>query len=127
MKETEPQNVFIVILLVFSCIITIYSFIITTGGIKSAGKSTRVPVIKLESFNGQSEFYYKPAGEKRVWHVVNVYSEFNPLNDNFHNMSYYEFNSDSVLVINQYAFMPDQNQQEIGDANDSQIKNNFNN
>ena len=92
-----------------------------------AGKSAKVQVQMMERFSGHSEYYYKPAGDTRIWHVVNIYSELKPMNDNNQNMSFYKFNSDSVLVINQFAVIPDQYQPEIDAANVSKAENNINN
>lgn len=127
MKQTEPKNVFIASLLIFSCIITIYSFTITTTGTGRAASSIRIPVQKLESFSGQSEFYYKPAGDTRIWHVINKYSDFNSGNSDCYNMSDYTFNSDSVFVVNRYAGVQNQNQLDVTSNDFTLIANNFNN
>jgi hypothetical protein len=122
--KKRNQNVFIVVLLVFACIITIYSFKITVAG---TGNTKKVMIQKLESHRGQSEYYYKPAGDTRLWHLINKYSEFDSENGECHNMSCYTFSSDSVVVINQYNGIQSLNQWDIT-LNDLLLTaNNFNN
>jgi hypothetical protein len=53
--------------------------------------------------------------------------DFNTENGECHNMSYYTFDSDSVLVINQYAIVPDQVRWDVTVTNFLQNVNNFNN
>jgi len=73
----------------------------TENASKSPGKQISLNA-QRESFTGTSEFYFKPAGDQRLWHVVNVYSS-KPLKDSdFCNNSIYTFSKDSVEVINSY-------------------------
>ena len=57
----------------------------------------------IEQLEGTSEFFYRTAGDTRVWHVINTYtSQF--LKDTLeYNISEYLFTSDSVTVKNQYV------------------------
>ena len=59
-----------------------------------------------EALNGIADFYIKPAGDSRIWHIINKYPGLNQTGGNSSNMSYYTFTSDSVLVVNEYAEMP---------------------
>ncbi|HEY3250879.1 MAG TPA: hypothetical protein VGK25_07145 [Ignavibacteria bacterium] len=96
--------------------ITLAMIVIVAAGFKIVSASKRVtrngePVsFQLSengSFKGSSEFYFKPEGDKRLWHVVNMYSS-KPLNDSdYFNNSIYTFSQDSVEVINSYLLTPD--------------------
>ena len=105
MKETNPKNVFITVLLVFSCIVTIYSFSITATGINIASGGFKATDSIFESLCGTSEFYFIPAGENRVWHVVNKYCTAGSDEEPGLITAEYTFNKDSVTVINVYPGM----------------------
>ena len=57
----------------------------------------------LEKLEGVSEFYYKPEGDSRTWHVLNTYTSELSENAPEYNNSEYLFTSDSVTVINNYV------------------------
>ena len=64
------------------------------------------PLPVIETFNGTAEYYFKPAGDYRLWHVINKYGQ-SQLNDGpGYNMSSYTFSSDSVTVINEFTDVP---------------------
>jgi hypothetical protein len=73
---------------------------------KSESSPERQPGAELEQVEGISAFYYKPAGDHRIWHVVNKYGMDSngkyPMNN-----SIYTFTADSVTVINEIASVPD--------------------
>lgn len=68
---------------------------------------------RIESLNGTSEFYFKPSGDRRTWHVVNRYTSSGDNENPGYNMSEYTFTSDSVSVVNNYIGIPDMNGQDI--------------
>jgi hypothetical protein len=79
-------------------ILMVSSYGIATSGSHAAGASGAP---KLENLNGKSEFYFTPAGDNRVWHIVNKYGS--PDSDRGINEASYFFTSDSVYVICEYA------------------------
>lgn len=62
--------------------------------------------VDLEQLEGISAFYYKPAGDTRLWHVVNKYGG-DSIGMYEINNSTYTFTADSVTVINEIASVPD--------------------
>jgi hypothetical protein len=60
-----------------------------------------------EQVEGISEFYFKPAGDERLWHIINKYGCTNSNGERTLNNSSYTFTSDSVLVVNEIATVPD--------------------
>lgn len=56
----------------------------------------------IRQLEGTSEFFYKPEGDERVWHVINTYSRFSKESPEY-NSSEYLFTSDSVTVKNHYV------------------------
>ncbi|MCC6866795.1 MAG: hypothetical protein IT280_11630 [Ignavibacteria bacterium] len=65
----------------------------------------RQPAAELKQVEFLSEFYYKPAGDSRLWHVINKYSsDSNGIY--VMNNSAYTFTADSVTVINEIASVP---------------------
>ena len=85
------------------------AIVVTCFKIASASKETKDNENKLslrlseqESLTGNSEFFFKRAGDDRTWHVINRYSSL-PFNDSsFCNNSNYLFTKDSVTMINEY-------------------------
>ena len=73
---------------------------------KSDSSLEKQHVADLEQVKGMSEFYYKPAGDTRIWHVVNKYG-MDTNGKNVMNNSTYTFTADSVTVINEIATVPD--------------------
>lgn len=60
----------------------------------------------LNQVEGISAFYYKRAGDSRIWHVINKYGMDS--NGKYEmNNSTYTFTADSVTVINEIATVPD--------------------
>jgi hypothetical protein len=57
----------------------------------------------IRQLEGASEFYYKPEGDNRTWHVLNTYSSQFSENAPEYNVSEYLFTSDSVTVKNNYV------------------------
>lgn len=64
------------------------------------------PEAELKQVEGLSSFYYKPAGDNRLWHVVNKYG-MDTGGKYVLNNSTYTFTADSVTVINEIASVPD--------------------
>lgn len=64
------------------------------------------PAANLEEMEGISAFYYKPAGDTRIWHVVNKYGKDSNKKFSMNN-STYTFTADSVTVVNEIASVPD--------------------
>lgn len=126
MKASKPEKLSIIIMLALVSFVSIFSFSIITKPV-NAENSIRETNHKLECFIGQSEFYYKPAGDTRLWRVINTYYELDSDNNDCHNMSYYEFYSDSVLVINQYVGVPAQDLLEASLSNPLLLADNFSN
>lgn len=65
-------------------------------------------ITELHTLSGTSEYYYKPAGESRLWHVVNKYNCSDSATYNSCNNSSYTFTADSVYVVNEYVSVPEQ-------------------
>ena len=57
----------------------------------------------IRHLKGTSEFFYKPEGDTRVWHVLNTYSSQFTKDAPEYNVSEYLFTSDSVTVRNHYV------------------------
>lgn len=57
----------------------------------------------IRQLEGVSEFYFKPEGDTRTWHVLNTYSSQFSEDAPEYNMSEYLFTSDSVTVKNNYV------------------------
>ncbi len=57
----------------------------------------------IQQLEGTSEFFYKPEGDTRVWHVLNTYSSQFSKDAPEYNVSEYLFTSDSVTVKNNYV------------------------
>ena len=53
-----------------------------------------------EQFSGDSEHFFESANDSKKWHIINRYSSNSDTLDC--NNSVYEFNKDSVLVINDF-------------------------
>ena len=64
------------------------------------------PEAELNQVEGLSSFYYKPAGDSRLWHVVNKYGK-DSIGKYEINNSTYTFTADSVTVVNEIASVPD--------------------
>lgn len=82
--------------------------IITGFTLKKSDNSSfeRQPAAELKQVEFLSSFYYKPAGDTRLWHIINKYgSDSNGIFEI--NNSAYTFTADSVIVINEIASMPD--------------------
>lgn len=106
MKKRKLKNTLIVSALIFSGILTGWRYGESAGHRKAAGGSGEI-LPKVESLNGSTEFYFVPAGDGRLWHVINTYSTISSDNGPGYNMSSYTFSADSVYVINEYAGLPD--------------------
>lgn len=81
--------------------------IITGFTLKKSDNSSfeKQPVAELKQVEFLSSFYYKPAGDTRMWHVINKYgSDSNGIYEM--NNSAYTFTADSVTVINEIAPVP---------------------
>jgi hypothetical protein len=61
------------------------------------------PKADLEQLEGVSEFYFKPEGDSRTWHVSNTYTSELSENAPEYNNSVYLFTSDLVTVTNNYV------------------------
>jgi len=83
--------------------------LITGFSLKKSDSSilNREPVADLEQAEGISEFYFKPAGDDRLWHVINKYGCTNSDCERTLNNSSYTFTADSVLVVNEIAEVPE--------------------
>jgi hypothetical protein len=68
---------------------------------ETAGSGEKSP-IRIETLSGSSEFYFIPAGDNRIWHVVNKYNS--PDLKTEYNLSDYRFSADSVSVVNEIAY-----------------------
>lgn len=81
--------------------------IITGFTLKKSDNSSfeKHPAAELKQVEFLSSFYYKPAGDTRLWHVINKYgSDSNGIFEI--NNSAYTFTADSVTVINEIASVP---------------------
>lgn len=81
--------------------------IITGFTLKKSDNSSfeKQPAAELKQVEFLSSFYYKPAGDTRLWHVINKYG--NDSNGIYEmNNSAYSFTADSVTVINEIASVP---------------------
>lgn len=81
--------------------------IITGFTLKKSDNSSfeKQPAAELKQVEFLSSFYYKPAGDTRLWHVINKYgSDSNGIY--VMNNSAYTFTADSVTVINEIAPVP---------------------
>lgn len=81
--------------------------IITGFTLKKSDNSSfeKQPAAELKQVEFLSSFYYKPAGDTRMWHVINKYgSDSNGIYEM--NNSAYTFTADSVTVINEIAPVP---------------------
>lgn len=81
--------------------------LITGFSLKRSENSSfeKQPATSLEEVKGISAFYYRPAGDSRIWHIVNKYGM--DQNGKYEmNNSTYTFTSDSVTVVNEIASVP---------------------
>jgi hypothetical protein len=76
---------------------------------KSTEKFISSELTEKASLKGSSEFYLKPAGDERLWHVINTYTS-NTGEDQCNNSSYL-FSGDTVLVVNKYYVDADNQEQ----------------
>jgi hypothetical protein len=51
---------------------------------------------------GISEFFYREDNDGRIWHVINLYSQYEKEDTVEYNNSYYSFSKDTVTVINNF-------------------------
>lgn len=116
MKTTKSKKVIFAVAMILSGAITVGSFNLTTTGSKSASSSLGAPFLKIGSLNGSTEFYFVPAYDGRLWHIINKYNA-SLKGKETHNSSSYFFSKDSVSVKNNYVDISDFNQQEIILAN----------
>jgi hypothetical protein len=112
MKNPKFKKVIFAAALLISGLITIGSFNVTTTGSKSASSILETPFLKIGSLSGSTEFYFVPAGDGRLWHIVNNYSTLSN-GKKSHNTSSYLFSKDSVSVKNDFSVIPEMNLQEI--------------
>jgi len=113
MKKTKLANLLVGGALIFAGIITGCGKGNTASDIENYGFGSWDQLPGFESLTGTTEFYFRPAGDNRIWHVVNKY---NPIGSNEgpdYNVSSYTFTSDSVYVINEFAGVPETGQWDL--------------
>ena len=76
--------------------------VITTGFLVKNAADIRYKS-DIQQLEGTSEFFYKPEGDTRVWHVLNTYSSQFSKDAPEYNVSEYLFTHDSVTVKNHYV------------------------
>lgn len=100
MKTTKTKKLMYTILTALF-VLSVSSYGIATSG-SHAVQASGAPV--LMNLEGKSEFYFTPAGDNRVWHIVNKYGS--PDSYRGINEANYLFTADSVSVICEYAGIP---------------------
>jgi hypothetical protein len=102
MKTTKLNLAFAAALITGALLLTGFGW---SGWIKDAagnGEESRI-----ESFSGNSEYYIRPAGDDRLWHVINKYGSRDSGRECSLNNSTYTFTADSVTVVNEIASVPE--------------------
>jgi hypothetical protein len=57
---------------------------------------------------GTAEFYIKPEGDSRTWHIINRYLSPSDYGNKEYNNAEYVFSRDSVTVLNEFIEIPDE-------------------
>ncbi len=120
MKTSKLNFTFITVLILLVILLTGFGW---NGWIKNASRVKDTPSIEikpaaelesrelrsaeLKSLNGTAEFYFKPAGDTRLWHVTNIYAQADSDEGRTLNNSTYTFTADSVTVVNEIASVPE--------------------
>ncbi|MCI0450362.1 MAG: hypothetical protein L0Y79_11375 [Chlorobi bacterium] len=86
--------------LLLVCILTAFGVSHIKGGTKDLNFEIPVPAAEFENFDGSSEFFLKPAGDQRMWHISNKYVIADSDSGFDCNNSEYLFTADSVRVRN---------------------------
>jgi hypothetical protein len=104
MKTTNNYKILALTAVLFTVLMVSFVKIASANQAKIAEDSISLELSEHESFIGNSEFYLKPAGDDRIWHVINSYISSGSSDDSEGmNNSCYIFSNDSVLVINKYV------------------------
>jgi hypothetical protein len=101
MKITKLNLAFAAVLITGALLLTGFGW---SGWIKDAAGNCEES--RIESFSGTSEYYLKPAGDNRLWHVINKYGCKDSGECSLNNSTYI-FTADSVTVVNEIASVPE--------------------
>ncbi len=127
MKLPKFKNTIFAAAVAISGLIAVFSYSLAADRPAEAGSSFEIPVPKLESLEGTTEFNFVPVNDNRVWHIVNKYTALESNDGPYYNTSSYFFGKDSVCVINEYAGVPEQNPWDISLAQSISNANSFHN
>lgn len=107
MRTTKLFKIFTITAILLVVVLTCFKLASAAKEPVITSKQHSISLAEEQSFKGTSEFYFKPAGDERLWHVLNLYSS-KPLDDSdCYNNSIYTFSQDYVEVINNYLVIPD--------------------
>src|SRR4030095_2420221 len=104
MKRTNHQKALTAAAILGTIAVMCFIILSTPKRAKSNEKLISYELTEKASLEGSSEFYLKPAGDEKLWHVINTYTS--DTGEDQCNNSNYLFSGDSVLVVNKYYVDP---------------------
>jgi hypothetical protein len=100
MKRTNHQKVLTAAAILGTIAVMCFIILSTPKRAKSMEKLISYEVTEKASLEGNSEFYLKPAGDERLWHVINTYTS-NSGEAQYNNSSY--LSAEILMVVNKYV------------------------
>lgn len=101
MKNLKHLKLFMLSSILLAVIVT--GVALKNQEVTNVNKQALLEIPVKESLRGTSEFFYKPEGDSRTWHIINKYSSGLSENSKMHNNSEYTFTNECVTVENNYV------------------------